>query len=241
MKLSNVIFLGCDTARTLVYAQTFKHHGFTFDSVVLLKKPTDPIKSQEDQKIAPKKGDQNYEFFYPDMTADIGSVSREISDKVEIIKTDCVNDPQVLSVLRALRPQYIIYSGFGGQIVSNELLKIAPFIHAHAGWLPEYRGSTTIYYSLINERKCSVSVILLNPIIDAGKIIAREHYPRPDAGVDIDYIYDNQIRADLISHTLKNYFRNEIIETDVVQDEAKATTYYVIHPVLKHIALMSSS
>lgn len=241
MKLSNFIFVGCDTARTLVYAQTFKHYGLTFDSVVLLEKPTDRMIVQEHQKIPPKKTDMNYEFFYPDMTANIGSVSRQISDKVEVIRTDCVNDPQVLSVIKTLRPQYIIYSGFGGQIVSNELLKIAPFIHAHAGWLPEYRGSTTIYYSLINEGKCSVSLILLNAIIDAGKIIARKHYPRPDARVDIDYIYDNQIRADLMSHTLINYFKNEIIETDVVQDEAKATTYYVIHPVLKHIALMSLS
>ena len=241
MRLSNFIFLGCDTARTIVYAQTFKHHGLTFDSIVLLKKQTDRRAVREYKKIPQKQPGLNYDFFYPDMTADIDAVSNDISDRVEVIQTDSVNDPQVLSVIKTLRPQYIVFSGFGGQIVSNELLKIAPFIHAHAGWLPEYRGSTTIYYSLINEGKCSVSVILLNAIIDAGKIIAREHYPRPSARVDIDYIYDNQIRADLMSHTLIKYFKNQIIETDVIQDEGKATTYYVIHPVLKHIALMSLS
>ena len=239
MKLSNIIFLGSDTARTLVYAQTFKYQGLKFDAVVLLKNQSNDRVVRDYQKIPQQKPDVNYNLFYPDMAADIDSVSIDISDQVEVIKTDSVNDSQVLSVIKALRPKHIIYSGFGGQIVSHELLKIAPFIHAHAGWLPEYRGSTTIYYSLINERKCSVSIIALDATIDTGKILAREHYPRPDASVDIDYIYDNQIRADLMSRTLINYFNNGIIETGVTQDKAKATSYYVIHPVLKHIALMS--
>ena len=115
------------------------------------------------------------------------------------------------------------------------------FIHAHAGWLPEYRGSTTIYYSLIDRNDCAVSVIELKPKIDTGDILARKRYSAPIPGIDIDYIYDNQIRADLLSETLRSYWENKEFDMIISQNEEKSTTYYVIHPLLKHLAILSIS
>ena len=41
------------------------------------------------------------------------------------------------TALLALAPRLVIYSGWGGQIVSAALLDSgAPFLHLHSGWLP---------------------------------------------------------------------------------------------------------
>ena len=88
-------------------------------------------------------------------------------------------------------------------MVPEEMLGLGiPFLHIHSGWLPEYRGSTTVYYSLLNDGDCGVTAILLKPEIDNGDIVARKKYPAPAYGVDIDHLYDNAIRADLLSEVL---------------------------------------
>ena len=62
--------------------------------------------------------------------------------------------------------------------------------------MPEYRGSTTVYYGLLNDGNCGVTAILLKPEIDNGDIVARKS-TAPPSSVDIDHLYDNAIRADL--------------------------------------------
>ena len=115
--------------------------------------------------------------------------------------------------------------------MNEKLLSLAPFLHIHCGWLPDYRGSTTIYYSILKEKMCGVSAILLNEGIDTGKIVAKEKYPIPPKDMNIDYVYDSIIRADLLVKVLKS--REKWVP---VRQSENGTTYYVIHPILKHLA-----
>ncbi len=62
-------------------------------------------------------------------------------------------------------------------------------------------------------------------------------YPPPPAGVDIDYFYDSAIRADLMTEVLLGW--QEQGELDRVTADGAGADYYVIHPVLKHLALLS--
>ena len=140
---------------------------------------------------------------------DILSLSKKVSHNVEIIRSDSINHHSVIKKMEILSPEFTIYSGFGGQIVCPELLSVSRFLHAHAGWLPDYRGSTTSYYSLIDRNDCAVSVIELSPEIDKGDILSRKRYNPPELGMDIDYVYDNQIRASLLTETLVNYSKNK--------------------------------
>ena len=134
----------------------------------------------------------------------------------------------------------VIYSGFGGQIVSDKLLDFGiPFLHVHSGWLPEYRGSTTIYYSLLQDFECGVSAILMDKNIDDGPIIKRRIYPPPPKGMNIDYLYDNAIRANLLIEALESWLVDGCFSDGTQQTEEDASTYYVIHPLLKHIALLA--
>ena len=158
---------------------------------------------------------------------------------VEEIAAEHVNDPAVIDRLRALRPRLVIYSGYGGQIVSAEALDVAGgFLHLHAGWLPEERGSTTIFYGLLSERRCAVSALLLAPEIDAGPIVARRRYPAPPAGTDVDRVYDSAIRADLLVSCLRRYASDGRFPDRLPQEPGSGTMHYIIHPVLKHLALL---
>lgn len=151
-----------------------------------------------------------------------------------------VNAGEIFEALRATGPRFVIYSGHGGQIVGSRLLCSGPrFLHLHSGWLPEYRGSTTVYYALLNGERPAATALLLDPGIDTGAVLARRHYPRPPAGLDIDRLYDAAIRSDLLAQVMQDYARTGELRILEEQDRAAGQTYYVIHPVLKHLAILS--
>jgi methionyl-tRNA formyltransferase len=109
----------------------------------------------------------------------------------------------------------------------------------HGGWLPDYRGSTPCYYSYLQDNTFGVTAILLDEHIDSGPIVARQRYPVPPPETDIDYYYDSAIRADLLISTVKRWRAEGQFEELIEQKTHEGTTHYVIHPVLKHVALNS--
>ncbi len=155
-------------------------------------------------------------------------------------QADAVNTAEVEECLRSLAPDFLIYSGFGAQIVRQPILDTCEqIVHIHSGWLPEYRGSTTLYYSWLNENRVGVSAILLDREIDHGKILIRKHFPSPPSGVDVDYRYDAEIRADVL-HEILVSVRDQGRLPEMQSQCGDATDYFVIHPVLKHIALLKN-
>lgn len=141
--------------------------------------------------------------------------------------------------LKRLKPRLIIFSGLPGEIVSDEFLALCPWLHIHGGWLPTYRGSTILYYSLLNEGRCGASAILLSSKLDEGVIVKRRHYPKPKKGEDTDYNYDNAMRADLLVRVLREYQRDGGFRKPMKNDSSQGMMYYIIHPVLKHKARLS--
>ncbi len=148
-----------------------------------------------------------------------------------------INHPALLARLKETRPRVIVFSGFGGQIVGRDLLQIAPVLHAHAGWLPDYRGSTTLYYSWLNDDRCAVTVFCLEARLDAGPILLRRVFPPPPAGIDVDYHYDGAIRAAALVEVLEVLAETGTLPLVEHQDK-DGKLYFIIHPLLKHIALL---
>tara|TARA_B100002019_G_C21238619_1_gene584172 strand:+ start:346 stop:984 length:639 start_codon:yes stop_codon:yes gene_type:complete len=141
-------------------------------------------------------------------------------------------DKKISSYLLNLKSKNIIYSGYPGIIIKEEeLLNQKNLIHAHPGKLPEYKGSTTIYYSILKEKKIYCSTIILNKKIDGGKILTVKKYPLPKNIKLIDKGYDNLIRAKNIIYFLKN-FKRKIFKKNIY-----SIPYYVIHPILRSIVL----
>ena len=73
----------------------------------------------------------------------------------EIIECKTINNKKVYSLLKSMKKQkYFIVSLFPGDILKKKLFELKKkFIHAHAGFLPDYRGSTTNYYSYLDNKE----------------------------------------------------------------------------------------
>lgn len=156
----------------------------------------------------------------------------------EIVPSRDINCAEMKNAVRALSQQYIIYSGYGGAILQPHLFQMGKkWIHVHAGILPSYRGSTTAYYSLLDHNKMGATAIFLNEQIDEGDVIVAKEFPPPPKGELVDYVYDPYIRAQVLAEALRSYVQNGKF-TVIPQVAQSAETYFIIHPVLKHIAIL---
>lgn len=240
MILYNVLLLAAHTARSQAYAQALANYDLTPQWVILYGAEGGDLPGQK--KNSQAADIQLSGMFIPDLSETVKDTCIRNGWNVNAVDTTDVNADEIYQKIMALDPQLVIYSGYGAQIVGFQLLDLGvPFLHMHAGWLPSYRGSTTVYYSLLNDRNCGVTAILLNKKIDEGPIVGRRNYPPPPAGVDIDYLYDGVIRSNLLISVLQDYIENQKFSDIHHQDVNKGYTYYVIHPVLKHLAILSLS
>lgn len=228
---AKVVLLAAQTARSQAYVQTLISRNIEIDHVVLLEK------SEKRKGALPYTPEACVidDLFVPDFSIPLADSLAILQCPVSHMLTDDLRSSELRQALEDINPEVVIYSGYGGQLVPADLCTQWDFLHVHAGWLPEYRGSTTIYYSWLNEGFCGASAILLEPTIDSGPVLMRKKYAVPGLGVDPDYVFDNAIRANLLADVLAHYQENESWPQRIVQEEVDATTYYKIHPVLKNI------
>ena len=232
-----VMLLAGYTARSQTYAQGLIASGFAPETCVLFGDPQDDVPRKDMcQPSDPAPND----LFIPDLSVSLGSSVEKAGWNVDCIEVDDVNSPEIGEIIARVAPSVVIYSGYGGQLVGSDLLAgDAQFLHMHAGWLPDYRGSTTVYYSWLEEDRMGVTALLLNEGIDEGPILHRKHYPVPPAGINVDLVYDCAIRADLLVEIIRHYHGHSRLPDAAPQDPG-GNTYYKIHPILKHIALLQN-
>jgi methionyl-tRNA formyltransferase len=151
------------------------------------------------------------------------------------ISTSSVNDKAVVDVLKSLDTRNFVYAGPGGEIISREILEIKSVFHVHPGYLPTYRGSTTIYYSMIAQKSVGCSVIEFSSKIDQGPLYYRQNYPI-DMSVDLDYHYDPMVRTKCLIEFFDKNFLGQISPVEE-ESRSEALDFYIIHPFLKHVAL----
>ncbi len=236
--LKGVLFLAADTIRSRAYAQAMVHAGYTVDNCIIVRSATGTRWGQA-SKI--KIGNTDFsDMFIPELETELHDSCQLLCDNIDIVEVGSVNAPEVVALLGTYSPDLVVFSGFGGELVHDDVLSAAgPLLHMHAGLLPQYRGSTTIYYSYLQEGNMGVSAIYLSNEIDAGQIIARKTFPAPPRGANVDYYYDSVIRSDLLVSVLSTYEGAGVFAAYVCDDASSGDerTYYIIHPLLKHIAL----
>lgn len=154
------------------------------------------------------------------------------------IETDSINNGDVIKKVNELNQNIIIFAGPAGGILSPDFFITGKkFLHAHPGKLPEYRGSTPMYYSLVNENNITVSALFLNEKIDQGEFIQSKTFTDIENKELIDTVYDPYFRAIVIRDIIKQYADKNSIQSKP-QKMSTGETYYVIHPLLKHIAIL---
>ncbi len=233
MLLKGVLLLCAHSARSSAYVQALANAHLQPEHIIFYGPVANSILSQRDTTVHCFEN-----LFCPDLSfTAIASVESYAWSFEQCAEKDLDSEP-LQQLLSGLSPELIIYSGYGGQLVPNCILNRAPVLHVHSGHLPEYRGSTTLYHEVVEHSRCGASAILLEPTIDTGPILARETYPLPPAGIDVDYLYDNLIRADLLVRVLKQWAENKELPHACQQTE-EFPPYFIIHPLLKHVALLS--
>ena len=154
--------------------------------------------------------------------------------KYTLLDTLDVNSKLVVEEVKKLKEDYIIYSGPGGTILKKDILnQNKKFIHVHPGKLPKHRGSTTLYYSYLINSKVGASVILMNDKIDEGPILYTENYLIQEKDFDFDYELDPLIRAKAL---INCFSKNNLSKKN--QSNGESFTFYIIHPFLKHSAIL---
>jgi len=231
-----MLFLAAYTARSQAYAQAMARSGISPRWVATMGKPV----ARSLPQTALRSTEEYEGIFFPDLRVSVEETCSAAGWEVLQLANEDVNSGEVAVLFEQLQPRLVIYSGYGGQIVGPELLDLGiPFLHVHSGWLPQERGSTTIYYRLLERGTCAASAFVLSQGIDTGELVARKEFPPPPSGMDIDYLYDPAIRADLLIDVLRGYALEGLLPYFKPATHEVGLTYYVIHPVLKHLALLS--
>lgn len=239
--LSRLVVLAGFTARSQAYLQALALAGIRRLTVLAYGAPPPSDQDTNSPTTAPVSVESWRGVTLPDLSIPLETTCRNAGWTLLHCPDREIGSANLHGALRDCEPSLVIFSGYGGQIVGKQLLEMgAPFLHVHAGALPDYRGSTTTYYSILERGDCAATAFLLRAGIDTGPIVAQRHYAAPPRGMDVDRLYDGAIRADLLVHALRQIERDDTVPA-VEQSPGSGHTYYVIHPVLKHIALLSLS
>jgi len=223
--LSDVAMIAADTSRTRLYFETMIESHLLPSFVLVLKNLDGPLFPGQ----LAAKGDT--------LGSLEGVLERASVSYLQASSSD-VNHPDVINMISLRSESVFIYSGFGGVLVGKQLLLTGKrFLHIHGGYLPDYKGSTTNYFSLLEEDRMGASAIFLTEKIDCGPIIRRKRVLPPDNREQIDHVADAELRAEVLIETLR-YFRRTG-EWGYSLDNNGGETYYVIHPLLKHIAILA--
>lgn len=177
------------------------------------------------------------DYSLPDLNDSIIRLIQKTGLECTYIEESDVNSPLILEIIKSKAPNYVIFSGYGGQILNNEHFVYDSFyLHCHPGKLPSERGSTTMYYSILNDRDFTVTAFRMTSDIDAGSVVYEESFPRPKGIIDIDVFGDCGMRTITLGKAI-----DKIVQAEEYHylPETNNQEYYVIHPLLKHISILS--
>lgn len=233
MILSDFAMIAADTARSKAYIQAMIQGEKLPAVCIIYAENCDEMR--EKAWIYKEKREAGQYF---DVNCPIILSLEKASIPYMLVEKKNINSAQMLEAINTRREKYFIYSGYGGEILKKPLFQLEKkYIHIHAGMLPTYRGSTTFYYSYLQERQVGATAIFLNEKIDCGEIITQRTFGLPREIVNIDYIYEPYIRSQVLMDVLDQYIEQGELAADCQENE-KAEDYFIIHPLLKHLALL---
>ena len=142
----------------------------------------------------------------------------------------------VVKYILKSKSKFFLYSGYPGYVIKNKiLLKKKKFLHAHPGKLPDYKGSTTLFYSILKSNKVYCTTMLLNDKIDEGKKINQIKYKIKCNNIKNFEIYDANIRAKTLYDAFIKIKMGEKIFKKI-KNKSKNNYYFVAHPIIRYLA-----
>ncbi|MDE0973579.1 MAG: formyltransferase family protein [Candidatus Nanopelagicales bacterium] len=232
-KLSNTRFvlLGARSLRLSAYSSVLLGLGVRPASIILYNESKQHI-----PRDYPSASDSSWsplpDWLQKDWGKDFDSLLSQT--KESHFFPESLGSSELIQTLQGTIPDYVIYAGAAGNIVPKEILDIAPVIHIHPGALPMFRGSTTIYWALLQEMRPTCTAMFLNEYIDQGLIIHEKVCSMPTRLSELDSFYDAGVRAETLKEVLVMLAKDELRSKE---QNSQGKDYYVIHPVLKNLVL----
>jgi methionyl-tRNA formyltransferase len=214
----------------MIAANTSRTHFYLKELIKFELLPTYLLLLNNENKNLPGQSTFNDKEFFDLLSTH--KIQFEIAPNIDI------NSDSVKKLVKERAEKIFIFSGFGGVILKDKILETGKkFLHVHGGYLPMYKGSTTNYFSLLDDNSMGASSIFLNNRIDSGPVLVRRKFPPPDNRKKIDHIYDSEIRSKVLVETLLSYKNSGVWSFDL-ENNTGGETFFIIHPVLKHIAIL---
>lgn len=195
-----------ETPRSLIYLKQISKHKIKINKIILYTKKLGRV-----FKFIKKK---------------------KLDNLLIYCRSNNINSNTISKNLKSNKTNINIVSTYAGEIVINPSLIKQKLLHCHPGNLPDFKGSTTIYYSMILKKKICVSIFIMNKKIDEGKILYKKNFNFPNNLKDIEGSFDNKIRA----FALIEYLKNKKISYNY-PIKKKILPYYIAHPITRQLVL----
>lgn len=244
MQFEDIGMIAADTSRSKAYLQALLRNDMLPAYVLLLEHNSKKLLPGQQMggsiiKPASEETDSCWSETDFDSNKSIKSLLDDFEIPYEVSPSTNINELEVIDLLKNRPETVFIFSGFGGVLLRKAILDCGKkFLHVHGGYLPDYKGSTTNYYSLIEEGQMGASAMFLNEAIDSGPVLLRRKFPAPLNLEEIDHVYDSAARAKVLVDVLAKYKKIRKWEFEL-PNNLGGETFYIIHPVLKHIAILS--
>lgn len=144
--------------------------------------------------------------------------------KLPILKTNNINDPEVIKKINEIKPEVGILADFG-QMISDDILNIPRLglINIHPSLLPKHRGPSPLQQTILDgDKLAGVSLILTGSKMDAGGIIS--HLSVRLSGSETTTILKDYLAragATQLLNALPYYIAGDLVPEP--QDDSKAT------------------
>lgn len=236
MHINDVALVCADNVRARCYLQAFMARKL-LPSFCLILPDAEPGNPASKRGLLPP-AQVPWGKFDPERR--IRDLCTEAGIPCEFAPAHDINAPENVLRIAKLTQFVCVYAGFSGVILRAALLNCEKkFLHAHGGWLPDYKGSTTNYYSVLQENFCAASVMFLNEEIDRGIILCRRRFAAPADMSLMDYVHDNIFRAEVLCEVLATHVESKGWPDPVVEN-TPTNPYFVMHPLLRHLAILGS-
>ncbi len=232
---TDIGFISMPGARALAYMDVFSELNKFPSCILKLSNP------HLNKSLTTLKGISQS---YISMKNDEETLSKHASIPLYSINASDINDDIVLALIRETGIKTWIFSG--GGIVKPHFFKAGiRFLHIHPGQLPEVRGSTCFYYSLLCDNTLAATAFFLTEEIDAGEPIFCQHFhinlPNEILNATyMDYVIDPWIRAQTLKRVWQSWPNISDIKKTSSKHKSKAPSpraCYVMHPLLRMMTI----
>lgn len=241
----NYALLAANNNRAKAYVQHAIRHGCPPDFILILHdndsvRPEQTIEDMRLDKtvVGPKTvlcKDAGVSF---DPGESVLTTAQQHDIPYTVMPTLDVNSSDVKKAVSAVEQEWMVYAGPGGTILREPILQAGvQFLHVHPGALPGFRGSTPMYYSLLLDSTITCSVIIMSARIDEGDILFERTFSITDPAPDLDYVVDPCVRAAALVDCLSQW--DTACSQRKSQSNDDRPPFYICHPVLRHIALLT--